>query len=197
MKHCARCNVTKPKTDFSRGKSTCRPCTSLVTREYQRTSRGLVRKIYNNQLMTTNKMGRAAPSYSREELEEWMYAQGYAQLYAAWVASDYDKWLSPSIDRLDNTKSYALDNIRLITWRQNLDAQKAQNVSGEYLHTGSKEVMQYTLEGVYVTTHASLRTATRALGVARGTSNISAVCDRKPKFRTAFGYVWRWVGDSF
>ncbi|XAG95312.1 hypothetical protein MIF8_21 [Erwinia phage MIF8] len=195
MKICARCGVSEENVEFSKSKYTCKPCTVIITREYYRTPRGLTRKIYNNQIMTTHKMGRNKPAYSREELESWMMANGLLVLHKVWEASSYDKWLSPSIDRIDNTKSYSLDNIRLVTWRENLNAQKAQNKSGEYLHAKSKAVDQYTLGGVYVASYGSCRIAMRSLGLEKhGSSNIASACNGKLK--TAYKYLWRWQGEA-
>ena len=194
MKVCSRCSASEENVEFSKGKWTCKPCTVSISREYQRTPRGLVRKIYNNQLMTTRKMGRPAPAYSREDLENWVMSNGFTDLHRAWKASDYDKWLSPSIDRIDNNKSYSFDNIRLITWKNNLAAQKAQNMPGAYLTPNSKAVDQYTLDGVYVTTHESCRIAMRSLGLTNhGSSNIASAC--RGNLKTAYKYQWRWKGE--
>lgn len=49
----------------------------------------------------------------------------YKSLHAAWVASGYDKKLSPSVDRVDNEGHYTLANIQIIT--------KSANTSKENL----------------------------------------------------------------
>ena len=55
-------------------------------------------------------------------LTAWAYANGFQKLWDAYVSSEYDQNLKPSIDRLDNSKPYTTDNIRLVTWRENLDS---------------------------------------------------------------------------
>ena len=44
----------------------------------------------------------------------------FSELYDAWVDSGYDKWVKPSCDRTDPNISYVLDNLKLMTWRENL-----------------------------------------------------------------------------
>ena len=196
---CITCNEIKNLDHFSKGKlwkngttGMCKPCAAKAIRAYQRTVSGLIKKIYNNQKMTTGKMGRPAPVYSKAELLQWALQHGLETLHATWEASDYDKWLSPSIDRIDNTQSYTLDNIRLITWRENLDNQKAQNKSGEYLHPGSKAVDQLSLEGAYLQSFPSIAIAMRTVaGHRTGVTNISSVCNGV--WPTAYGFKWRWA----
>lgn len=197
--HCTTCNQTKTPDCFSRGKiwknntlGKCKPCVVKATQAQQRTVPGLIKKIFHNQKMTTTKMGRPLPQYTETELLQWALQQGLEKLYQSWKTSGYDKWVSPSIDRKDNTQSYTLDNIRLITWRENLDNQKSMNVSGEYLHTGSKAVDQLTLEGEYLQTYPSIACAMRDVaGHRKGVSNITSVCENK--WPTAYGFKWRWA----
>jgi hypothetical protein len=172
----------------------CRKCAVLATQSRQRTQEGLIKKIFHNQRMTSGKMGRAAPTYTEEELFIWAIGQGYLPMWQAWVDSDYDRWLSPSVDRKDNTKSYTLSNIALMPWRKNLDNQKQNNRDGVYLHTGSKSVDQLTPEGELVTTYPSAAIACRAMvGHNKNISNITAVCHGK--WPTAYGFKWRFTPE--
>lgn len=199
---CTGCDQDKPIDQFSKGKlwakgtkGLCKPCNVKATQEKQRTLSGLIKKIYHNQRMTTGKMGRAAPEYTEADLLQWAMAHGLQQLHATWEASNYDKWLSPSVDRRDNTKSYTLDNIQLLTWRENLDNQKAMNIAGTYLHTGSKAVDQFTLDEVFIKTFPSIACAMREVaGHRKGVTNITAVCEGK--WPTAYGFKWRWSVEA-
>lgn len=55
-------------------------------------------------------------------LTAWLEKNNLSELWQRFVDSDYDKWLKPSIDRLDNSKHYTESNMRLVTWRENLGA---------------------------------------------------------------------------
>jgi len=198
-KTCTKCGETKTLDLFPKqataplGRNAkCKACAVRDTQQRQKTLTGLVKKIYHNQRMTSRRAGRALPDYTEAELLEWMLSQGYEAMWERWVASGYDKWLSPSIDRKDNTQSYTLDNIRFINWRTNLENQKQDNISGHYLHTGSKAVDQLTLEGEYIKTYPSIAIAMRDLTGKRGSvSNITAICEGK--WKSAYGFKWRWA----
>ena len=136
MKTCTKCRESKPLETFpfknqSKGTHTsvCKPCAVKATQARQKTREGLIKKIFHNQQMTTKKMGRVPPAYTEQELLEWAMSQGYEQMWQSWTNSGHDKWLSPSVDRIDNNQSYTLKNIQLLTWRQNLNNQKRQNIS--------------------------------------------------------------------
>ena len=45
--------------------------------------------------------------------------ESFDKLYDDWVSSGFDKKLSPSIDRVDTSKGYTLDNMRWLTHSEN------------------------------------------------------------------------------
>lgn len=202
LKTCTKCDITKELDQFPKQakqrdghNSQCKVCSVKATQARQKTLEGLVKKIFHNQRMTTSKMGRSLPTYTEKELFNWMMASGYEALWSAWVNSGYDRWYSPSIDRKDNTKSYSLDNIQLLTWRENLDNQKKDNIAGRYLHSGSKAVDQLSLDGTFIRTYPSIAIAMRDIaGHRKGVSNITSVCTGK--WYSAYGYKWRFSDTS-
>ena len=95
---------------------------------YERTRKGKLMRSYRN--MESRVKGiqwRKAHLYadksldiSRDEFYSWSLAdEMYNQLYDAWGASGYSRKLSPSVDRIDSTKGYCLDNIRWVTHSEN------------------------------------------------------------------------------
>lgn len=57
---------------------------------------------------------------TKEEFMEWSSVDPmYLMLHKAWTEADYDRKLTPSVDRKDSTKGYELDNLRWITASQN------------------------------------------------------------------------------
>lgn len=164
---------------------------SRKVQEYRRTIPGLVTLIYSNQKMTSRRYGRADPSYSKNELLSWLISQPHFKcLFNNWVASGYDRQLSPSIDRLNNTLGYSLQNIQLVTAGQNLKNQKAQNRDGTYPHAKSKAIRQLTKQGDFVGEHHSVMNALRAVG-GKSASNISNVANGR--WKSAYGYRWEWA----
>lgn len=196
MKICNTCKESKENTEFCKSSkhsdglfSNCRNCESLRTKTYHQTIPGLIKLIYQNQRMNSRKKNHGEPAYTQKELLEWAVAEGVEKMWESWKASGYDKWLSPSVDRLDNKIGYSLANIQLVTWRTNLENQKKDNISGKHLHPASKSVNQLTLHGVLLATYASASIALRAMrGTSGSVSNITQVCNGKLK--SAYGFKW-------
>lgn len=81
--------------------------------------------------MKTRIEGRAIREYASqgreiatlEEFLVWCHsepqASRFAKLHADWKREGYPRGLTPSIDRIDNSGGYTLDNIRWITVRDN------------------------------------------------------------------------------
>ena len=61
------------------------------------------------------------PSYTLQELKDWVFVHGYQALFDAWAGSGFKRMCAPSVDRLDSSKSYTFDNIRLVPWQENID----------------------------------------------------------------------------
>ncbi len=90
-------------------------------RNYRRTLKGLSVRMYTNQ-KTRSKISGTPVAYTKQEFDQWLFSQPkYSVLHTAWVASDYNRWLAPSVDRIDCTKGYTLNNIELMTWQENSD----------------------------------------------------------------------------
>lgn len=165
---------------------------SLKVQEYRRTPKGLLTLIYANQKMTSAKAGRPAPQYTKAQLSQWMLSQPqFPSLFDAWVLSGYDKYLSPSVDRIHNGSTYSLTNIRLVTWRQNLENQKTYlKIAKDRTHN-MRSVDQLDLAGNYIQTFPSIQMAMRHLGRnGKAATNIASTCNGI--WKTAYGYTWRW-----
>lgn len=57
---------------------------------------------------------------SRKSFEKWARENNLDVLWERFVSSNFDSRLKPSIDRIDNSKPYTVDNMRLVTWQENL-----------------------------------------------------------------------------
>ena len=95
---------------------------------YKKTIDGLISKIYGQQKQSSKKRGHQPPTYSKELLHRWITAHViFQELYDNWIASNYEKDLVPSVDRLDDSKGYSFDNIQLMTWKENNAKYKNRN----------------------------------------------------------------------
>lgn len=133
---CRNCKKTKLVKEFGEervenmnGKylsnMSCSLCLYNTRQAKHRTREGLIKKLFYDQIGSSKKRGHKPPSYTLEELTEWILKQKrFEMLYKNWVASKYDRWKRPSCDRLKNNLGYSFDNIRLVTWRRNLEAER-------------------------------------------------------------------------
>lgn len=201
MKTCLRCTNQLPLSEFhSRTHvskytgiptihytSYCKPCNKIICKERRQSKTGLFELIYSGQISSSKQRRHIPPSYSKEQLIEWISKQpNFTALYIAWVESKYSRWLKPSVDRLDENKPYALDNIRLITWEENANAFKQKKINEGV--GDCKSVNQY-LNGILINTFHSLHEAERQTGAAAG--NILRCC--RGEYATSKGFTWRYV----
>jgi len=187
-KICTRCKKDKPLAEFhfdKKGKfgrhSSCKVC----AKHRRRTERAVIMHIFAHQKDASIRKGYSLPSYSREELTEWLYENDFKLLYENWVQSDYNKDLYPSVDRINNYKSYNINNIQLITFKENHsnfadDIRNARN-KGEQR---CKEVHRYSLSGDYIDSFHSIMEANRQTGIY----HIS--CASSGKRPHAGGFKW-------
>ena len=167
--------------------------TSAQVKAYRRTFPGFLTLVYANQKMTSKKAQRPPPAYTKIELGEWLQKQpNFQALWDSWVASDYDRDLSPSVDRINPKIPYIISNIRLVTFRKNHQNQVDASLSGEYLNTNAKAVRQLDMDGNLIAVYPSVSLALRTIGAnKRGVTNVSAVADGK--WLTAYGFKWEWA----
>lgn len=196
-KICARCLNDKPLSEFKSQKngllgktSKCYQCVRDKTNEFRKTRAGVVSTIYDAQLSSSRRRGHNPPSYSRDELREWVLSNpAFELLYQDWVDSGHDTRKKPSCDRINDYLPYLLSNIQLITWNENLmkshrdrknGVNQKQSKAIEMIDRQSLEVLR---------TFYSAAQASREIGVTE--SHVRACCrgDRK----SSNGYYWREV----
>ena len=191
---CNYCDFKSGERSFFTKKSRklCKKCDSLFSKERRRSKNGLVSSIYSHQKANSKKRCHPLPPYTRKELKEWLFSQKlFHELFSTWVIFDYDKDLTPSIDRKNCTKPYYFANMTVMTWEDN------HKKAGDEIKKGmagakSKPVVQYNLKGEYITEYRSLREAGRVNNFDDGL--LGKVC--KGVVKTAYGYRWRYKNDK-
>lgn len=112
---CKRCNQEQT---FRYVKSdnfhTCVVCAEHNTRKHRKKHwlRYLAQKANARKRQDSEKM-------TEELLQILMLEQGSKCALSGMKFDIEDKWLKPSLDRIDNTKGYTKNNVRLITWGLN------------------------------------------------------------------------------
>lgn len=188
MKICTKCLLQKDENKFRFHRNKCRVCELLAVNEYHRTRVGLSVKMYKNQKVNSKKRGHKPPTYTRVEFTDWLLNnEDFHILYLEWVLSDYKKELTPSVDRLDDYKSYSFDNIRLVTWHENNLKGCIDRING-INNKKSNAIIQKDLQGNIVKRFYSVAQAARETGI--NFRNIHAVA--KLQRKTAGGFSWHY-----
>lgn len=176
----------KPATHYT---SYCKECNKVVCKERRQGKQGLFDLIYRGQITSSKQRGHSLPDYSKDELIQWIENQSnFLVLYENWISSGYNRWLKPSIDRLEENLPYSFANIRLITWEENAEAYKQKKVT---LGIGDCKAVNQYLDGILMNTFHSLHEAERQTGAAAG--NILRCC--RGEYKTSKGYVWRYANE--
>jgi hypothetical protein len=95
-------------------------------REYRRTPQGRIVQAYTDMRRRISGKKHNSKYYPSSDLltksEFYAWARGsnaFAQLYGDWAAEGFPPALTPSIDRVDSEKGYALSNIQWLTVEAN------------------------------------------------------------------------------
>jgi len=194
-KKCIKCKSIKQKSNFSKHSSHldrlqyyCKQCVLSKNKTYKRSINGIIATIYAHQRYRSKRRGYIPPTYSKDELKDWLFNKSkFILLYEEWVKSNYDKNMKPSCDRLDDYKSYSLDNIQLMTWGENNTKGYRDKKEGKN-NKCNKSVSKYSKDGKFIESYHSISHASRGTEINQG--SIGMVCrgDRNH----AGGFVWRY-----
>jgi len=199
-KECTKCKIEKELKYFSNSKSfkdwlhySCRECNSKRLKEYFKTRKWLIIKIYNSQRRSSAKRGYNFPKYTNKELQQWCYNQDiFDELYSNWEKSWYKKDLVPSIDRINDYKSYSLDNIQLMTWQENKD--KWHNDRKNWINNKHSKAVIWIHKITWETIEFySMREAERQTWIIL--SNISQCCNWDKNHSHAWWYIWNFKNN--
>ena len=194
MKKCKDCGFPKDESDFYGVQNECKECTKArvklngerVGRGYDFTEIGVVRVIYKTQKRNNKSRGHGDMAYSKPELSDWLYLNGFKELYDAWVKSGNVKDLKPSVDRIDDLKGYSFCNIRLTTWVENRRHQHSDIVNA--IGTGGlrcKALLKLDCDMGIVCEYVSYSSAQRDMGY-------SLEYAIKNKIKCRNGFYWKY-----
>ena len=97
------------------------------TKNYEKTKKGfLMRKYRNMQSRVLGIQKKKSHLYKglgildREDFYDWALKHpDYEKLFKEWKNSGYERGLCPTVDRIDSTKGYHLENMRWLTHSEN------------------------------------------------------------------------------
>lgn len=96
-------------------------------KRYERTFKGCLMRKYRNMLSRVKGIQKEkAHLYiekdilGKEDFYTWATStDSFSKLYNVWVEADYEMKLAPSVERMDSTKGYTIDNMEWITHSEN------------------------------------------------------------------------------
>ena len=152
-------------------------------------------RLYQNQKNSSKRRGHPMPDYTLEELIEWLKNQPtLTEIWQDYQDSNHARKSAPSLDRLDDSKPYTLDNIRLTTWHINMTKAKQHTREGllnTNSITSSKKIQRLSMDGDVIDTFNSSGEAAEILAPHNkyARSNIRAAATGK--IPSAYGYQWK------
>ena len=100
---------------------------NAYTKKYEKTIRGFLMRCYRNmQSRVTGVQSKKAhlyqglPLLDRQSFFTWALNDWqFYRLWIDWCGSDYDRRLSPSINRIDSNRGYEIGNVEWLTHSEN------------------------------------------------------------------------------
>ena len=194
-KKCSMCGHIKPLEHFSKDSrrrdgriAKCKDCYSLYKNKWAKTPKGWANAVYVNQINNSKRRGHTPPSYSKKELLDWAFSNNLESLLHNWESNDFDPLLRPSVDRINESYGYTLNNIRLVTWQQNHERNSQEVLEGKPTPR-TRRCRKLSLDGQVLAEYPSVSEAARCNGLRR--SAISNVCTGR-KNKTG-GFRWEHI----
>ena len=157
---------------------------------YRTVPRVFFARVYQNQRKSSKRRGHAMPDYTLNELIEWLKLQpNLTALWQGYQSSSHHRNFAPSLDRLDDSKPYTLNNLRLVTAHENIK-KAARHIREGLLNRGetrARPILQYSHDrSTLIARFQSSYEAEEITGF--NASNIRSCCTGKLK--SAYGYWW-------
>ena len=100
---------------------------NLHTKKYEKTERGFLMRLYRNmKSRVTGVQSKKAHLYKNLDIIEkgafydWATERKeFHHLFQLWTEGGYERRLAPSVDRVDSSKGYSLDNMEWVTQSEN------------------------------------------------------------------------------
>lgn len=195
MKHCNKCHLLLSLDEFHKnnrcvdGRATlCKDCVRRSQEAYYQTPNGFLIKMYTGLSSKSKDRNHPPPNFDKLEFMLWAKEEGFDSLFQVWLSLGQPREITPSVDRLNSTFPYTINNIRLVTWRENNEAAYTERKSCARVTRQCKTVNQYALDGAFIKEYLSIANAARENSFCRTNINTCAL----GKAASAHGFVWKY-----
>lgn len=116
MHRCTKWKRANPEANRAHARKWFRSFEGRIAGAYS----GMKQRVEGRGQVKTRHLYKGLPLLARDEFVGWSRESlTYRELYAAWVAEGHPLKLTPSIDRIDSSQGYLLENMRWITYGEN------------------------------------------------------------------------------
>lgn len=100
---------------------------NLCTKKYEKTHKGFLMRLYRNMQSrvigvqrTKHHLYSGKELLSRQEFYDWaLNSSKFYLLFGNYSDSGFNRKLAPSVDRIDSSKGYTIDNMEWVTMSEN------------------------------------------------------------------------------
>jgi hypothetical protein len=177
---CTYCTTYKEKEEFLESNLEkhfykCKLCETKYRKERIGDINRIIDNIYGHQRSNCEVL------YSWEQFSQWLIKKtNFLNLYLFWKSVNYDKNFVPAVLRINSSKPYSLDNLKVTTakFARTLCSKKRE-----------KKVIQLDKQGKKIATFCNAKVASEFINY-KFFSNIHLVC--KGQKKSAGGFMWKY-----
>lgn len=159
------------------------------TREFRRTPKGVLTNLYHKMKERNKKNNRGELEFSLKDFhDKYLNNENFLKIYQNWVDSMYIAYEKPSIDRENPDEGYVIDNLQMMTWKEN--RRKGDIENSNRITTA---IVMCDFDGTVIKEFESVKQAVVETGLSQG--NIVMCCQGKRNHTG--GYVFKYRGDRF
>ncbi len=148
------------------------------TRRFRKTPKGVLTNMYSKM-----KSRNFVEFTLREFHSMFLNDKKFIRIFREWEKSNYNKQFKPSIDRIDNKKSYLMSNIQMMTWAEN--RYKQSKFDGK---RGRKPAVYQMLGDKVIKRFYSQRHVVSELGISQGC--LSMVLNGKRTTVSGYNFIY-------
>ena len=144
-----------------------------------------------------NKFDMSELPFSKDDFIMWIeneHSIEFDKLFSEWIESGFLKNKVPSIDRIDDYKSYIFENMQILTWEENNLKGKLSEKNKNHMRQMTKRIFSKIVAQInidkktVINTFPSVREAGRQLCI--DASGISKCCRGEIKSYKGFGWKY-------